>query len=56
MTTHDLGDVTMSIGIAQNSDGTFKALTLSRSKDFRTRSGAARWLAKQGYAEDGSLL
>lgn len=56
MTTHDMGDLTMGIGIATNRDGTFKALTLTQSKDFKTRAGAVRWLAARGYAENGTAL
>jgi len=32
-------------GIFQNTDGTFTALTFSKSKTFKTKSGAVKWLA-----------
>ena len=58
MRTIDMGNnETLGIGIAgPDANGTFIALTLSQSKCFRTRKGAERWLARRGYAPDGSTL
>jgi len=42
------------IGIGENTDGTFTALTLSQSKTFRTRRGAESWLARRGYRANGN--
>jgi hypothetical protein len=33
-------------GVFENADGTFTALTYSRSKDFKTKAGAIRWFKK----------
>lgn len=56
MRTVDLGNnESRSIGVAPSGDG-FIALTLSQSKRFKTRGGAERWLARRGYAPDGSRL
>jgi len=33
-------------GITKNNDGTFTALTYTRSKTFKTLKGAQKWLAK----------
>jgi len=35
-----------SIGIYKDSNGTFTALTLSASKNFKTEKGARKWIAK----------
>ncbi len=37
---------TLSRGVFPQPDGTFLALTFTRSKTFRTRLGAERWLAR----------
>jgi len=43
----DLGNnESASRGVFQNSDGTFTAVTFSKSKTFKTAAGAAKWLAK----------
>lgn len=34
-------------GIARNADGTWTALTLTQSKTFATRNGAALWFARR---------
>ena len=36
----------ISIGIYKNNDGTYTAMTFSKSKDFKTLKGAQKWLAK----------
>tara|TARA_R110000765_G_scaffold59500_1_gene115702 strand:+ start:1474 stop:1674 length:201 start_codon:yes stop_codon:yes gene_type:complete len=36
------------IGIVEQSDGSFLALTFSVSKEFKTRNGAIKWLSKRG--------
>jgi len=46
-TTHiDLGNNEfLNRGVFKNSDGTFTALTFSKSKTFKTQKGAVKWLA-----------
>ena len=45
--TIDLGNnESMSRGIFPQRDGTFLAMTFSRSKTFKTRKGAERWYAR----------
>lgn len=45
--TIDLGNnESLTRGVFQNPDGTFTALTFSRSKDFKTKAGAIRWFKK----------
>lgn len=39
-----------SVGIFQENDGTFLALTLTQSAPFKTEKGARKWLARKGYA------
>ncbi len=58
MRTLDLGNnETKSIGISDvDADGFYTALTLSQSKRFRTRSGAERWLARNGYTPSGGRI
>lgn len=42
----DLGNnETISRGIHAETDGTFTAMTFTRSKNFKTLKGAQRWLA-----------
>lgn len=38
-----------SVGIYQQANGEFMALTFSESKPFKTLNGAIRWIAKRGY-------
>lgn len=38
-----------SVGIFKNTDGTFTAMTFTKSKEFKTESGARRWLKKFGF-------
>ena len=53
-TKHDMGNnETLSTGINEHG-GQFCALTLTSSKWFKTRKGAARWLARRGYNADGT--
>ncbi|EOG4983217.1 DUF1391 family protein [Salmonella enterica subsp. enterica serovar Montevideo] len=33
-------------GVFPNNDGTFTAMTFTRSKTFKTETGARRWLAR----------
>lgn len=42
-------DSNRSIGIYQDHDGTYLALTYSSSKWFKTQKGARNWLARRGY-------
>ena len=45
--TIDLGNnESLSRGVFPQRDGTFLALTFSRSKTFKTRKGAERWYAR----------
>ena len=47
MKTLDLGNnETVSTGINKNNDGTYTALTFTKSKTFKTLAGAKKWLAK----------
>ncbi len=47
MNTLDLGNnETISSGIVNNNNGTFTALTYTKSKTFKTEKGAAKWYAK----------
>ena len=42
----DLGNnETISRGISKNADGTFTAMTFTKSKTFKTRAGAMKWLS-----------
>jgi len=34
-------------GISKNNDGTFTAITFTKSKDFKTLSGAKKWLSRR---------
>ena len=36
------------VGIVEQSDGSYLALTYSKSREFKTRKGAIKWLAKRG--------
>ena len=56
MTKHDLGNnETVATGYTRDGAG-FLALTRTESKEFKTERGAIRWLARRGYAADGSRL
>lgn len=47
--TIDLGNnESLSRGVFENSDGTWTALTFAESRDFKTKRGAERWLARRG--------
>lgn len=46
--TFDLGNnESVSIGVFPNAGGTFTAMTFTKSKDFKTRNGAEKWLERQ---------
>lgn len=52
MQTIDLGNnETISRGVIAQADGTFLALTFSKSKTFKTAAGARRWFAKNTNKE-----
>ncbi len=34
----------VSIGVFENTDGTFTAMTFTKSKDFKTKKGAEKWM------------
>ena len=36
----------ISTGIYKNNDGTYTAMTFTKSKDFKTLKGAQKWLAR----------
>jgi len=43
----DLGNnEQVSRGIEKNNDGTYTAMTFTKSKDFKTLKGAQRWMAR----------
>jgi hypothetical protein len=47
MKTLNLGNnEQVSRGIASNGDGTFTAMTFTKSKDFKTLAGAVKWMDK----------
>lgn len=49
MKTYDLGNnESVKTGIVTNKDGTFTALTFSKSKTFKTMRGAVSWYIKNG--------
>ncbi len=46
----DLGNnESLNVGIIENLDGTFTAVSLTASTDFKTKNGAKNWLSKRGY-------
>lgn len=46
--TYDMGNnETAKTGEFINKDGTFTAMTFTKSKEFKTQSGAAKWLNRQ---------
>ena len=47
MNTLDLGNnEQLSTGVFPNDDGTFTAMTFTKSKDFKTLAGATKWYAR----------
>lgn len=47
-TTHDLGNnETVKTGVFPNTNGTFTAMTFTKSQDFKTEAGAKKWFARQ---------
>lgn len=47
-TTHDMGNnETVKTGVFPNTDGTFTALTFTKSKTFKTEAGAVKWFNRQ---------
>lgn len=53
---HDDNNEKRSRGVSPQADGTFLALTLTASKEFRTRRGAEAWLKRRGIGPDGERL
>ncbi|WP_443006228.1 MULTISPECIES: DUF1391 family protein [unclassified Serratia (in: enterobacteria)] len=48
ITTYDLGNnECVKTGVFPNGNGTFTAITFTKSKEFKTETGAAKWLARQ---------
>lgn len=43
-------------GVFPQADGTYTAMTLTESKNLKTRAGAENWLAKRGLKPDGTKL
>lgn len=35
------------VGVFANEDGTFTAMTFTKSKEFKTKNGAMKWLARR---------
>ena len=54
-TTTDHCNVSESYGIFPQVDGTYLALTLTKSKSFKSRRGAEKWLARVWSAKYGHL-
>lgn len=47
-TTYDMGNnETVKTGVFPNNDGTFTALTFTKSKTFKTEAGALKWFNSQ---------
>ncbi|MEX3170771.1 DUF1391 family protein [Serratia quinivorans] len=47
-TTQDMGNnESVKTGVIPNGNGTFTAMTFTKSRDFKTAVGAQRWLARQ---------
>ncbi|ECU9163157.1 TPA: DUF1391 domain-containing protein [Salmonella enterica] len=45
---YDFGNnETVKTGVFSNGNGTYTAITFTKSRDFRTESGARKWLARQ---------
>ncbi len=54
---HDLGNnESVGTGMQQQSDGMWLCLTRTQSKWLKTEKGAVAWLARRGYAPDGTRL
>lgn len=48
MKIYDLGNnESACVGVVAERDGTFTALTFTQSKNFKTKAGAERWLARR---------
>ncbi|ELY5939590.1 DUF1391 domain-containing protein [Cronobacter sakazakii] len=48
MTNLDLGNnESLTCGVFRNSDGTFTAMTFTKSKTFKTEAGAVKWFNRQ---------
>lgn len=46
--THDFGNnETIKTGVFQNCNGSFTAMTFTKSKDFKTKAGADKWFSRQ---------
>lgn len=45
---YDLGNnETVKTGVFNNGNGTYTAITFTKSRDFKTEAGARKWLARQ---------
>ena len=47
---------TWTMGCFAQPNGTFLAMTFTDSREFKTRAGAEKWLAKRGYGPRGDAL
>lgn len=57
MDTIDLGNnESLVYGVFPNQDGTFTAMTYTKSKTFKTESGARRWLECSGQQKLATAL
>jgi hypothetical protein len=57
MKSLDLGNnEQLSVGAIQQADDTWFALTFTASKEFKTKRGAANWMARRGYDLNGNSL
>ena len=45
-----------SVGIFQNNEGTFTAMTPTQSLDFKTYKGAVKWMTKRNLTAEGKLI
>lgn len=53
MVKHDMGNNESVItGVVNNGNGTFTALTFTKSKTFKTEAGANRWFARNGGCDE----
>lgn len=47
MTTFEMGNnETVKVGVFPNANGTFTAMTFTKSKTFKTEAGATKWLSR----------
>lgn len=55
--TQDTGNnESLTRGLFPQGDGTFLAMTFNKSKSFKTRRGAVKWLAVRGLESNGERI